>query len=267
MDSIYRFTSMGRFIELVNTQALSLVLPAIWPDPYEGFLFTAVASNQGIRKVEQALQEIAPDRGAYGAQVALLTAFRYARYGQCWSQCPENDAFWKTYKVRIEINRADVSALPGIGAYDVRYIDYFDLEDELKSLFSYPDERSIFIHSEKALLQKRNEFSHEQEVRLLTDIIRDNVVSKNPPLLELALKFERGEINDEEFIGEQSQLSRIQKQIPKIMEVSFSHASSFIRSVMMGPFATKEEEKKISRFCEERGLNYLGRSEMYTFKM
>jgi len=104
-------------------------------------------------------------------------------------------------------------------------------------------------------------------VRLLTNAIQDNIAVNNPPLLELVLKLEQGKIREEEFIKAASMLPRVTKQIPKIKKVPFDHRPGFIKSVMSGPFVTSEDDKSISQFCEEYELNYLGKSEMYSFKI
>lgn len=141
MGSIYRFEKTQRFRQLVVDKALTLVLPELWPDKNEGYLFRAVESEEGMSKVQGAIQKIFPKTD--GLEIALLRGFKRSRYAQCWSKCPENDALWKGYQVRIEIERDDVTKLDGVNAYDVRYVNSINLEEELNALFTHPEDGKL----------------------------------------------------------------------------------------------------------------------------
>jgi hypothetical protein len=163
VGSIYRFEKRERFLQLVEEKALTFVLPELWPDKNEGFLFKAVQSKEGRRKVQEAMKKVCPT--SKGLEIAILTAFRQSVYAQCWSKCSENDALWKGCDMRIEADRDDVSKLDGIQAHDVRYVDSINLslnlEDELRSVFSYPDEKRTTWRPETVLLIKQKRlFQH-----------------------------------------------------------------------------------------------------------
>jgi len=268
MGSIYRFEKIEFFRQLIQEKALTFVLPQLWDDKREGFLFRAVQSEQGTAKVLEALKKIAPSAKDLSPNIALLRAFRYSRYAQCWSRCSENGALWKGYQVRLEVERDDISKLDGIKAYDVRYVDSIKLEDELKSLFTHQDEKTLTWESENILLTKRIEFSYEQEVRLLTEVVIENTVDMKPPSMTLAMavvlqrEYQQGKITKDQF-------ERCLNSIPisMIKKVSIAHVPNFIRSVMLNPFEPPAIDEEMARFCAQNSLNYLGKSKMYEFNL
>jgi hypothetical protein len=203
--------------------------------------------------------------------VGLLMAFPQGRYAKCWARCPENAALWQGYEVRIEAETDDISKLDGIEAHDVRYVDYIKLEDELRLVFDYSDEKTITFRSENVLLIKRMQFSHEQEVRLLTKIIKENVVNRKKPWAIRAMveifrrEYQEGKITKEEF---ERRVNDIKKSIIlPTKKVSFAHIPNFIRSVMLNPLAPDETDRQMARFCAQHSINYLGKSRMYDFKL
>jgi hypothetical protein len=264
--SIYRFVKIGRFLQLIEEKALMFVLPDLWRDDHEGYLFRAVRLQDKVGEVLQAIYKIAPNSD--GLEIALLTGFNKARYGQCWSRCPENAKLWAGCQIRIEADRDDVSKLDGIRAHDIRYVDSVNIEDEVRALFSYPDEKTTGWMSERVLLVKRKEYQYEEEVRLLTEIVEENVVNRPPDRLIPAMvevfrrQCEEGKITKEQF---QQEVNKV--VISPIRRVSVAHVPNFIRSIMLEPSAKSEVDAKMARFCTEHSLNYLGRSGMYDFKV
>jgi hypothetical protein len=266
VGSVYRFERLDRFRQLVEEKALTFVLPELWPDKNEGFLFRAVQSEEGIQRVIEALKKTPPR--SYGLEVGLLQAFRQGRYAQCWSSCPENDALWRGYQVRIEADRDDVSKLDGVKAYDVRYVESISIEDEIRLIFEYPDDRTTAWKSEGILLVKRKQFSHEQEVRLLTEIVEKNVVDRHPDWVIPAIveilrrEYREGKMTTEQFEQEVKKVT-----ISRTKKVCFAHVPNFIRSVMLHPHAPPEANAQVARFCAEHSLKYLGKSKMYEFTL
>jgi len=266
MGSIYRFEKIQRFRQLVVEKALTFVLPELWPDKNEGYLFKAVESTDGRRKVQEAIKKVFPESD--GFELALLQIFKRSRYAQCWSRCPENDALWKGYEVRIEAERDYVSKLDGIEAYDVRYVDSVNLEEELRTLFIHHKDGKLSWKPENVLLIKRTQFSHEQEVRLLTKIIKENVVDRKQDWASYAMiavfhrEYQEGKITKEEFERHVKELT-----ISATRKVSIAHVPNFIRSVMLSPLAPSEIDRQMSHFCAQSSLNYLGKSRMYEFNL
>jgi hypothetical protein len=266
VGSIYRFERIGRFSQLVEETALTFVLPELWPDKNEGFLFRAVESEEGVHKVQEAILKIRPT--PHGMEIGFLQIYKRSRYAQCWSKCPENDALWKGYQVRIEVDRDDIPRLDGVKAYDVRYVDSINLEDELKSFFVYLNGGSIGFNLENALLTKRMVFSHEQEVRLLTEIVEKNVVDRQPDwaipaLVEISRReYKEGKITKEQFQQEVDKVT-----ISRMKKVAFAHVPNFIRSVMLHPHAPTRIDIEMARFCAKHSLKYLGKSKMYELSL
>ncbi len=275
MNSLYRFTSPERFFELVQQQHLTLILPELWPDPYEGFLFRAVESQEGMGKVEEVLKHIISDEGLRKFCLIALTMYKRCRYAQCWTKCQESDALWKMYShnnkaVRIEIDRRDVSHLDGVTAYDIKYADFLDLEGELRILFAQ-SANTLSIFSETAFLTKRTQFSDEHEVRLLTKNVIENLLLRKPWKVQAEMwvyeqSHREGRMDDNAF---DLQMKRLTRELypPATVNVSFAQIDGFVRSVMLHPLAPNELDLQIAAFCAEHSLQYLGKSKLYTFEI
>ncbi|MDQ2946129.1 MAG: DUF2971 domain-containing protein [Acidobacteriota bacterium] len=162
---VYRVFSSDRFFETFVSRTLALVRPHKWDDPFENFLYQV--------KIES------PD----GNPVSVA-GLRRKLFGQCWSLNDESDATWRIYshakdgiKCRSTVRKVfEAIYNPGDKYASLRYFIgrvAYKSEGELLDLFADSD-RYISILTDTsgrgpviALLSKRNEFRHEQEVRLI----------------------------------------------------------------------------------------------------
>ena len=88
-----------------------------------------------------------------------------------------------------------------------------------------------------------------------------------PALIEeFRREYQEGKITKEAFERSVNELT-VETTIPRTKKVSIAHVPDFIRSVMIYPLAPAELDKETAYFCSEHSLNYLGKSEMYQFKM
>lgn len=162
---IYRIFSADRFIELLKTKKNTLVRPSMWDDPFENFLLKSKFLM-------------------HGEKVSLeIIANTY--YAQCWSMTKESDAMWRIYSPNKRGVRVctTVKSLfrPLWQSKDVKFkeisafignVTYKNLE-ELNAIFSDPKKINSYIfdssgkNSARSLLIKREEFSHENEVRII----------------------------------------------------------------------------------------------------
>jgi hypothetical protein len=160
---IYRVFSIERLLEIFSKKSLVLVKPKKWDDPFENFILKS--------KIEF----------ANGEQAHI--AFANSIFGQCWSHLEESDAMWRIYSptksgVKVKTTprklRAALAAhvkKPEISAFigKVRYRPSTELIGMVTDRVRM--QNKIFDTSGKGhaetLLFKRDEFSHEQEVRII----------------------------------------------------------------------------------------------------
>lgn len=162
---LWRVFPVSRLLEVCTTNELALVSPSRWEDPYENFLSQCTV--------------------AIGTEVGSLASLTRGAVGQCWTrQETESDATWRIYApreergIRVRVtaidllktiwdeNPLDANLSCFLGA--VNYWPTDQIHDWVKNL-KVGD--ALLESSGKAiaetLLVKRNEFAHENEVRLL----------------------------------------------------------------------------------------------------
>jgi hypothetical protein len=162
---IYRVFSRDRLLEVIRERKLTLVRPALWDDPFDNFLLSSIGKMSDGRLVS-------------------LEGIRNQYYGQCWTLLEESDAIWRIYapgknglKVKSTVQKIfDAIYKPGdpfasLSCF-VGKVEYL-AESEIVSFMADHRRPSVFLLSTEALGQayslliKRQEFEHEQEVRLI----------------------------------------------------------------------------------------------------
>ncbi|WP_197339873.1 DUF2971 domain-containing protein [Ralstonia solanacearum] len=159
MDTrIYRIFPISRFIQVLTTKTLTLVKPKKWDDPFENALLSATFVVDG-------------ESTSFAAKESV--------YGQCWTLHRETDAMWRIYShgkdgVRVTTTprklltalkrhvgkQADVKCFIG----KVQYANKSNLKGIFEKIdLMKPDGSGIA----ESLLYKRQEFSHEREMRLI----------------------------------------------------------------------------------------------------
>lgn len=162
-EPIYRVFSIERLLEIFTSKALVLVKPSKWDDPFENFI---LKSKMEFVDGEQA-----------------DIAFANQIFGQCWSLLSESDAMWRIYspdkhgvKVKTtprKLRDALASQVehPSLSAFigRVRYESGQYLREMVNDRVRM--QNKIFDTSGRGhaetLLFKREEFSHEREVRIV----------------------------------------------------------------------------------------------------
>jgi hypothetical protein len=168
---IYRIFPKRWLLESIKTGRLALRKPSAWEDPFENFLL-----KQRVR---------------FGGKDVHIAHWHDNFYGQCWTLRPENDAMWRIYspeknspnppfdgmKVKTTAKKlfhALWSTPHQFAAlrYFIGKVEYWD-EKQITNYFTDPQtfKQIIFDGTARgpamALMIKRPEFSHEEEVRLL----------------------------------------------------------------------------------------------------
>lgn len=152
---------VNRLLQCLEEKCLVLVPPREWDDPFENYLLSA--------KVKLSSTGESGD----------MSGMRDKVYGQCWTQHHETDAMWRIYS--SDANGAKVKTTPrklleALKSSDPRFGDVTcfigkvqyktqkDLVSILKNLDLFQPNGSGIAES---LLYKRQEFSHEKEIRLI----------------------------------------------------------------------------------------------------
>ncbi|NGP90285.1 DUF2971 domain-containing protein [Fodinibius halophilus] len=159
---IYRIFSLKYFCELALTKKNTLVHPSKWDDPLENFLLN---------------QKIQTDRGP------ARNHSRKNIYGQCWTFKNESDAMWRIYsskksgvKVKTTVKKLFNSLQNVCRKTDKKFcyigkVEYYKREeiqshiDKFKRTKKYS--KNGLLEARKLLL-KRETFSYEDEIRLIS---------------------------------------------------------------------------------------------------
>ena len=175
---LYRIFSLQRFLESLERKALTLVNPSLWEDPFENFI------HQYFKKV-------------YSDPSRVMRWYGGNLVGQCWTLHRETDAMWRIYspdkngvKVRVNSNALLEGLWSSHGNLSASTCCYlgkvsYQTKKELSKIINNPNLEHNLMQDDTAykralfLLQKRNEFSHEKEARLIYEFtsnqqLRDN---------------------------------------------------------------------------------------------
>ncbi|MGE9268183.1 MAG: DUF2971 domain-containing protein [Verrucomicrobiales bacterium] len=161
---VYRIMPLHRLGELFKNRELVLVRPKLWDDPFENFFLKSTFLLQDGT-------EVSADKIAD------------SWYGQCWTTNSDTDAMWRIYSqdkqsLRIKTtirkladamwdkNDAHSSSKYHIGS--VAYKPVSEIDDFRKNTgFMELTMGAGTSRLAETLLTKRQEFSHESEIRLL----------------------------------------------------------------------------------------------------
>jgi hypothetical protein len=170
---IYRVFSKDRLLEMFRDRKLTLVVPALWDDPFENFLAGCKALLTESK-----------------TWVRLDGIFKNC-FGQCWTYQKDSDAMWRIYSGDKK-NGARVKTTPArlleaiydptnpfaVMSYFIGQVQYLD-EQKIRAYFM-DDEFTARIALDATgrnqivpLLIKRTEFEHEKEVRLIFQFCKD----------------------------------------------------------------------------------------------
>lgn len=171
---IYRIFSLERFRELIWSNELVLVNPSKWDDPFENFFLKASAVD-------------------VNGDIVSLEKIANSWYGQCWTYNKESDAMWRIYSpkkdgVRVSTTIRKLFSNIWNEKDQFRSLKYFIGEvlykprHEIEEFMRETSFLNIALGGQndnfaKLLCIKRQEFSHENEVRVLVNDV-DNAGKK-----------------------------------------------------------------------------------------
>lgn len=271
--NLYRFISVEALADICQNQALTLVHHTRWEDPYEGFIYQAIARPENHEEIKKIIRELNPE--LHSIFFDALRNFSSTLFGQSWTK--ESDKLWDLYppnnggrSVRIQINSESLKKIEAtrewekILAFEIEYVEEPNLKEELSLSI-----KGNQISFGGTLLRKRKSlFQHEQEVRLtVMDWDYSLIERRNRPsllhkakslqALQIAghLSKEAYDYNMEEVIRKINKLKN-----PTIKKVNFFGIENFIESVMVHPFATDEYVETVEKFCVRRSIKFLGKA-------
>lgn len=213
---IYRIFSVSRFKELLNTKKLVLVNPEKWDDPFENFFLRANAVESS------------------GALV-YLDDIAKSWYGQCWTFTEDSDALWRIYSskkdgIRVMTTVRKLFSLIWNETDDFKSLNYFigavEYKDrnEIEEFMNNTSFWDIALGGQndgfaKLLCMKRNEFNHENEVRLL---IHDNNKHGKDGCFEVDIEYQNifdeicldPRLEDSEFANLKTEIEPLAGSIP-----------------------------------------------------
>ena len=179
---IYRIFEKKWFIELLRTQKNGLVPTSRWDDPFENcFLKCKGVTTEGVEVSFKSIHD--------------------SWFGQCWTLKHESDAMWRIYSKKKSGLRVSTTIRKLFNSfYDstdqfaalkfaIRKISYkprSDIETLLASTSFAGRTMGGQIHGiAETLCIKRQEFSHEEEVRLLFQDAEKKFVGRPVALIPL----------------------------------------------------------------------------------
>lgn len=267
---VYRFMGIKSFEEICSSKALTFVHHTLWEDPYEGFIYQAIARPEQHDEIRKLIKEIGPDIPSIAFD--MLHDFSSTLFGQSWTK--EGDALWDLYppnnqgkSLRVQINTANLKKIPAskewekVGAFEIHYVDAPNLKEELS--LSIKGNQISFGNT---LLRKRKaEFQHEQEVRLTVMdwdyslFNQRNAQSKVAKIQMLQQMLIAGQISRETFDYNVRDDLRVLNKLktPKIRKVLLTDLS-LIEAVNVHPRASNEYADTIESICSKNGIKFLG---------
>lgn len=251
-EFIYRYVSFETFVGMVQSKALTFVLPSVWDDSQEESPFI-----QMIKKTESVI-----DRAFY-------IALHNKTYAQSWSELSESDAMWRIYAynnraLRVKVAKNKIELLNNVKSIPVTYSDEkFDC--------GKLDEQTYI----SCLVYKRTAFCHEKEIRLISHhIFKDKddidqhikallVMGEHPDYIKI-LDSMFPDMGLEEKIDRIAEITNMGHNGKKTKEISYAHISNFIDGILVHPFAPDWYVDIVCEFCKTNNIPFEGKSSLYS---
>lgn len=228
---IYRFVTLDSLFEMLLKNKITLVRTSLWDDVYENYFLKRpiIIGNTKTTLIHQ------------------LDGL----YGQCWTKLAESDALWRIYssdkrsvRIKSSIGKliAGIVESPELNPMDLFKISAgivsYHTEEYLNNLFEQLDFAKMLDSISSFIIdssfQKRIEFTHEQEVRIVARIAISKDEKEN------------------------------QKEIVKEFSINPNH---IIEEVTFDPRCTNNFYSIYSNLIKKSGFKHtINRSSLYDFK-
>lgn len=165
---LYRFSTLDRFFEQLDSKKISFVSPLKWNDPYEKYFL---------------------ERGYRINNKQYNLAFKENVFALCFSSISNSEAYWNMYAPKCDGVRIEVSSekfltdflckIKGADVYvgPVKYYstnDFYKKDIDTKKLSLSLNNHEEIIHQIELLYRKRNAFQYEKEIRIIIIPKRNN---------------------------------------------------------------------------------------------
>lgn len=213
---VYRYISLKQFMHFIENNKTYLTRISSWDDTWEAPIMKLPTLHENGRL----------SKPEYSSGMDL--------FAQCWTSKEESDAMWRIYStgkdgIKIGTTIKKFELLEGTNRYAVDEIFYYK---NLIEGINYCNENSSISRTLRDGLIKREEFSHEQEIRLIT--------LNAPNTVEKLLK-------DEE----------------NYLELNLD-AKEFIEEIIIDPRAEEYYVETIKKYCERAEIKVIPKkSDLY----
>ena len=197
-DILWRYTNFEVFVNLLDTEALYFTRADKFEDPYEGFIPQSI-----IDAYKQSLKRVTPAEFVEAIMKRHEASRKYVMCN-CWHQnVVESMAMWEKYHMRnsgvaikTTMEKMKNSLLSEYSIYigKIEYIHGNTDDDQYMQNFLQNDIPLAKKLTYFPYFQKRKEYEHEQEVRLIVDIdpfiseaFHNQTVENVDSLLEIGL--------------------------------------------------------------------------------
>lgn len=203
---VYRYMSLKQFMHFIENNKTYLTRISSWDDTWEAPIMKLPTQHDNGRL----------SKPAYSSGMDL--------FAQCWTSKKESDAMWRIYSaskdgIKIGTTVKKFELLEGLGYYAVDEIFYYK---NLMEGLDYCNEGSSIMRTFREGLIKRDEFIHEQEIRLIT-------------------------------INSPNTLGKVLKAEENYLELNLD-AKDFIEEIIIDPRAEKYYVETIKKYCERVGI-------------
>ena len=269
---------MEGFLSLLIYNRERFVRPIdCWDDTFEGYMLHLLDSDDGLLQVIERLYSDISDQivDITIRNFSKLQRSRYACYGLCWSKVKDSDALWRIYSygnksIQLISSKSQIiEMLNAAGWLDASFDIYsvqYDIEDEKSAINKILKRNSKIV---SAYFHKRPAFKHEEEVRVL---INDSERYKKIDAFSIQAIKANYKLTDHnknattrlhEAIKNLNVKENYRKIVPKELFVDINNLSSYIEGVRVHPQATEWYADLINTLCQQYGLKYKGKSDLY----
>lgn len=249
---LYRYISFDKFLQMLFFKKLTAVRPCKWKDTFEQYWIKYLNTPEGSKKLEEYVnksivqQEFVPDTAV--KLKGLVNALYRITFAICFTEAGDEELMWKAANTddRTVMIITDAGQIRRIGERNAMFGAvlervHYDLEDhsdieDLFMKFGFGVGTAVLNDPNDLILHKRKCFAYEKEVRFLytpDDIADLHADGKDKELFDLEIP----DLND------------------------------FIKGVMVCPTAKDRHVRLVEEVCKHFDLSFLGKSELYDFKI
>lgn len=281
-ENLYRIISFESLVSLCLTKQERFANPILcWDDTYEGYALYRLASKKGNEEAIQYLYN--KFDGAADKILDWISRMHYARFacfGQCWSKNADSDAMWRIYSydnkaIQIISNKERIinSIISNMELKHEYRIDNVKYDIKSDDLLRILDDMKITEMIQEPFFHKREAFEHENEIRIIITLLEPHIGLLDFTYRAMCIAFFHDKSNDNEI----AKLNRaveagLSKDYKGFYGIGYNNEiflgvrslADYIQGVRVHPLANERYVLLVKRLCEEYGLSFLGKSDLYS---